>query len=124
MFYLRKEAHEKTVPAITKTDGEIIPERTYIVEDRAIYKHKRFSRFYRKPYPSNRDTSLKLYKVKSLKRILALRKSTFDYSGEWFDVYDDNGKVDISEISGAPSPTYEIPIPPPMEREETEGESE
>ena len=34
-------------------------------------------------------------KIKKLKTILELRQSTFDYCGEWFDVYDENGKVDL-----------------------------
>jgi hypothetical protein len=30
-----------------------------------------------------------------MKRILELRESLFKYCGEWFDVYDENGKADI-----------------------------
>ena len=47
MYYLRKEPYEQIIPQIEKTDGTIIPERKYIIEDRAIYKHPQFSRFYR-----------------------------------------------------------------------------
>jgi hypothetical protein len=38
---------------------------------------------------------MKLYRCKTLKQIIKLRKGIFDYCGEWFDVYDENGKVDI-----------------------------
>lgn len=95
MYYLRKEPYESIIPEIEKTDGTVIPERKYIVHDRAIYKHKRFSRFYRSSYPDCGDNSLKLYEVKSLKKILQLREEMYEYCGEWFDVYDENGKVDI-----------------------------
>jgi len=97
MYYLRKEPLEQLIEAIEKTDGTIIPERTHMVHDRAIYKHRRFSRFYRNPHP-NCDRELVLYKVKTIQRILALRKEMFEYCGEWFDVYDENGKVDISAL--------------------------
>ena len=47
MYYLRKEPYEQTIPAIKKTYGTVIPERKYMAEDRAVYKHPRYSRFYR-----------------------------------------------------------------------------
>ena len=45
MYYLRKEPYEATISEIKKTDGTVIPERNYMTEDRAVYKHYRFSRF-------------------------------------------------------------------------------
>lgn len=97
MYYLRKEAHEKTIPEIKKTDGTVIPERTYMVEDRAVYKHPQFSRFYRGEFNgiNGRYQGMKVYTCKTLKRIKELQKSTFDYCGEMFDIYDENGKVDV-----------------------------
>lgn len=97
MFYLRSEAHESTIPEMKKTDGTVIPERKYMVEERAIYKHKELSRFYRNPYPISRDNELILYKTDSLEEILELRESMFEYCGEWFDVYDNGGKVSLSQ---------------------------
>jgi len=93
-YYLKLEAHEKILQGFTKTDGTVVPDRKYVVEERAIFKHKRFSRFYR----MNTDTSeseLKLYETSSLKKIKDLRELTYNYCGEIFDIYDENGKVDI-----------------------------
>ena len=95
MYYLRKEPYEVTIDAILKTDGTIIPERKYITDDRAIYKSNRFSRFYRQTFDGmdQNQNGVKLYTCKTLKTILNLRQSIYDYCGEWFDVYDENGKV-------------------------------
>jgi len=95
MYYLRKEPIEITIPEIHKTNGEIIPERQYMTDDRAIYKGTKYNRFYRQTF---RDidinpVGMKLYTCKTLKTILALRQDMFDYCGEWFDVYDEKGKV-------------------------------
>lgn len=95
MYYLRKEPYEKTIPEIQKTDGTVIPERKYMVEDRALYKHNQFSRFYRQSYTGDKGNGCRLYKAKKLSTILRQRKALFDYCGEWFDVYDENGKVDF-----------------------------
>lgn len=78
MYYLRKE--------------------NYGGEDIAIYKHHDFARFYRREYKGfdlHYHDELKLYACKSLKRIMDLRQVTYDYCGVWFDVYDENGKVEI-----------------------------
>lgn len=93
MYYLRKAACEKIIPAIHKTDGTYIPERKYTESERAIYKHHDFSRFYRDYFPIPQNTGLHLYMVKTLKKILSLRQSTFEYCGELFDVYDESGLV-------------------------------
>lgn len=97
MYYLRMEAHTKTFPKIKRTDGTIIPERTYTVEDRAIYKHHDFNRYYRGPFKGldSRYDGMKVYQCKTLKHILHLREWLHGACGELFDVYDENGKVDI-----------------------------
>ena len=38
---------------------------------------------------------MKVYTCKTLKRIKELQKSTFEYCGEMFDIYDENGKVEV-----------------------------
>lgn len=80
MYYLRKEPY----------DGH---------EDRTVYKHHNFQRFYRGPFNGLKAKyqGMKVYTCKTLKRILELREGIHDYCGEWFDVYDENGKVDIEE---------------------------
>lgn len=97
MYYLRKEPYEAVIPEIIKTDGSVIPERKYMTDDRAIYKHHDFSRYYRGDFTGieGKRNGMRVYQCKTLKKILQLRQSTFNYSGEWFDVYDENGKVDI-----------------------------
>lgn len=95
MYYLRlyeKNAH------VTRADGSVV----YLGEsDRAIYKHNKLGRFYRDDFDGidSKHYRTHLYTCKKLKTILALRQDTFDYCGEWFDVYDENGKVDLSEVS-------------------------
>lgn len=100
MYYLRKEPYEATISAIEKTDGTIIPEQKYMVEDRAIYKDHKLSRFYRQAFKGmdSHPSGMKLYTCKTLKKILELRQSTYDCCGEWFDVYDENGKVDLESL--------------------------
>ncbi len=94
MYYLRKEPYEQTIPEIRKTDGTVIPERKYKTDDRVIFKHIRFARFYRRGF-NDANHDMKLYTCKTLKRIKKLQKSTFEYCGEMFDIYDENGKVDV-----------------------------
>lgn len=98
MYYLRSLPYEETIPEIKKTDGTVIPERKYKTEDRAIFKHPKFSRFYRGTFTglNGKYNGMKVYCCKTLKRILALRESTYEYCGEYFDVFDENGKVDLS----------------------------
>lgn len=98
MYYLKLEACEQLVRGDTKTDGTVIPERKIDVEARTVYKHHDFSRFYRGTFKGIdvRYDGMKVYTCKKLKTILALRQSTFDYCGEWFDVHDENGKVELS----------------------------
>lgn len=99
MYYLRKEPYEVTIPEIKKTDGTVIPERKEKIEDRAIFKAKNLSRFYRGDFSGldGKYQGMKVYTCKTLKNILALRESMHKYCGEWFDVYDENGKVELDE---------------------------
>lgn len=98
MYYLRKEPYEQTIPEIKKTDGSVIPERKYMTEDRAIFKHSRFSRFYRGDFTGikGKYQGMKLYACKTLKESQELQQRTFEYCGEVFDIYDENGKVDVN----------------------------
>ncbi|OMD08379.1 hypothetical protein BJP50_07250 [Paenibacillus odorifer] len=99
MYYLRKEPEAKTLPEIRKTDGTVIPERPYMSDDRAVYKHSDFARFYRGSFTGldGRYQGMKVYTCKTLKRILELRESTLRATNELFDVYDETGKVDVKE---------------------------
>lgn len=96
MYYLKSKSHEKTIPGFTRTDGTSVPERTYTVPERAIYKHHDFSRFYRGEFEGldKKYQGMKVYTCKTLKKIKEIQKSTFDYCGEWFDIYDENGIVE------------------------------
>lgn len=97
MYYLRKESYEMTIGEIKKTDGTIIPERKYMTEDRALYKANNMNRFYRRNYPNPKERGLSLYTCKKLSTILEHRENLYEYCGEYFDVYDENGKVDINQ---------------------------
>lgn len=96
-YYLRKEPYEQIIPEIQKTNGEVIPERKIMTDDRALYKDNQLSRFYRDDYPAPRNSGIHLYTSKTMKTIMTARQDVFDYCGEWFDVYDENGKVELSE---------------------------
>lgn len=69
------------------------------ITDRAIYKSNRLGRYYRDDFDGidSKHYGVHLYTCKKLKTILSLRNDTFDYCGEWFDVYDENGKVELPE---------------------------
>lgn len=84
MYYLRKEPYEIH-------SGE----RTMMTNDRAIYRSREAQRFYRWEFLGldKNPTGMKLYKCKTLRPILNLRKRTYEYCGEWFDVYDENDIV-------------------------------
>jgi hypothetical protein len=95
-YYLRKEPYEHIIPKMTRPNGEIIPEKIYMSEDRALYYlYDLTGRRYRSSYPFPNDKTLRLYTCKTLKHIMEERQNLFDYCGEWFDVYDENGKVDL-----------------------------
>ena len=95
MYYLRKEPYEMTINKIKCTDGTVIPERKVTVEDRAVFKHKRLPRFYRGDFTGidGKYNGMNLYDCKTLKKILEVQKATYEYCGEMFDIYDENGKV-------------------------------
>ena len=88
MYYLRKQSTEN----LAVTDGRYTVKNAEYELDRALYKHKKYSRFYRSTYPDC-STDLKLWKVKSLKTALQQRVRLWYYCNEWIDIYDDNGKV-------------------------------
>lgn len=99
MYYLRKKPYTQIIKEIQKSDGSVIPERAYTTDDRAIYKSNKYSRFYRNTF-KGLDVNppyMKLYTCKTLKCILALRQDIYDYCGEWFDVYDENGIVNLED---------------------------
>ena len=95
MYYLRKEPHEMIINEIKCADGRVIPERKVIVGDRAVFKHKKLLRFYRGDFTGmyGKYYGMDLYTCKTLKKILELQKATYEYCGEMFDIYDENGKV-------------------------------
>lgn len=50
----------------------------------------------RDSYPLPRNKGVKLYACKTLKHILSERETLYNYCGEWYDVYDEKGKVNIA----------------------------
>jgi hypothetical protein len=97
LYYLRKESYEQIIPEIKKTDDLVIPERKIMTDDRAIYKHHDYSRFYRGSFNglSQKYQGMKVYTCKTLKKIKEIQKTTKNYCGEVFDIYDENGKVEL-----------------------------
>lgn len=86
MYYLRSATHM-----------EIIDGKECCVNDRAIFKHNTYPRFYREDFFGIKDhpTGMRLYTCKTLKKILEIREQAHRYFGEWFDVYDEQGKIDL-----------------------------
>lgn len=101
MYYLRKEPYNKIIPKIVKTNGVVIPEYTIMTDDMAIYKDRGSSHFYRGYFNgiSGKYHGIKVYTCNSLKYILKIREMIYGYCGEWFDVYDENAKINIEENS-------------------------
>lgn len=85
MYYLRKELYKGSEK----------------IDDTAIFKHHDFSRYYRGDFKGIEEKyqGMKVYRCKTLKNILRLRETTFNYCGEYFDVYNEDGKVDIEEAA-------------------------
>ena len=84
MYYLRKKPYTKEY--INSETGE----KDYIefTEDRAIFKHNRFGRMYRKNFLCT-EKGIHLWKCKVLQNALKHRVQLYHYCNEWFDVYDD-----------------------------------
>lgn len=103
MYFLRKEPYIITVPKVKKYNGTEIPEREFKCQDRAVYKHKKFNRYYVQSFyglnVNHNDDDTELYLTDSIIDILGLRKVTFEYCGELFDIYNEElNKVDIGKI--------------------------
>ena len=92
MYYLRKKPYTKIyIDPVTK-ENKLIE----YTSDRAIFKHKRYSRFYRMDHLCT-DREVRLWKCKSLQRVLRHRVNLFNYCNEWFDIYDDETNEPVAE---------------------------
>lgn len=97
MYYLKREPYKVPEHKINKTDGTVHIIESYMTDASAIYKHHDFSRFYRGDFNGidGKYQGMKLYTCKTLKKILEIQAITLNYCGELFDIYDENGKVEI-----------------------------
>lgn len=79
-YIIYSPKHEKTIPEIKKTNGEVIPERVYTVPARALYRDRKLAnRRYRRDYP---DPMLILLTFRSLKQAQEELESLIRYCGE------------------------------------------
>ena len=86
-YILFSPRHTQTIPAITKTDGTVIPEREYTVEARALYKHKKLpDRRYRSDIP-NFDPSISLVICKTPEEARQEQEALKNYCGEIFEIH-------------------------------------
>ena len=92
MYYLRKKPYKK------KYIDHITKETSYIDfnEDRALYKSTYCGRKYRMSYPHGAPRT-KLWTCKKLQTALQQRIALFNYSDEWFDIYDLETNEPISQ---------------------------
>ena len=96
MYYLRKEPEKiNNYKQINKTvdSGSKI-----LKDDRVIYKSRELFRFYRGRFNGleSRYYGMKVYTCRTLKYILELREVIFKATNELFDVYDENGKIELT----------------------------
>lgn len=85
-YILRKEPYVKKLQ-----DGQEVQ-----VEDRALFKHKKYDRYYRSKYYKECKTqpydSVELYKATNLNDAMMMAARLHEDSGEWFDIYRSDGK--------------------------------
>ena len=97
MYYLYSPAHDVMVPTFRKMDGTVIPGRKIPVDARTIYKTGGPFMFKRGPFLGlkAKHNGMKPYTSKTLKKILEIRQIVFEATGELFEVYDENGRVEL-----------------------------
>ena len=105
MYYLRKKPYAKEY--INSETGE--KDYTEFTEDRAVFKHNRFGRMYRKNFLCT-ENGIHLWKCKTLQNALRHRVQLYHYCNEWFDVYDDETNESI------PTDLYEEYEAPPFSK--------
>lgn len=87
-YILYSPEHEFTIPGIEKTNGEVIPERTYTMGPRALYYLRKFpERRYRQEYPAF-DSSMALVKCKTYEEAEAEQENLENYCGETFEIHE------------------------------------
>ena len=91
MYYLRKKPYTKEYTNLETGEKEYVK----FTEDRAIFKHNRFGRFYRKNFLCF-ENGIHLWKCKVLQNALRHRVQLYHYCNEWFDIYDDETNEPIS----------------------------
>ena len=79
-------------------------------EDRAVFKAKGLNRYYRGVFfdINRKYFGMPLYTSNNIDIIMDLRLDMFNYSGEWFDVYTEDGK--ISEVDLPPQHLYRTTV--------------
>ena len=100
-YVLISQPFTETAPGFMRTGtynyGEVVPERTFQVGERAVYRLKKVpGRFYRRDYPNPGDNCFFLAKVRTLLEAVELR----DRINDRFEVYEWvngqlGGKVDV-----------------------------
>lgn len=101
MYYLRKE------PEVHILNG--IKHHT---DDRALFKSDCSNRFYRMHF-ANLDChpcGMHIYTCKTIKSILKVRERLHEYCGEWFDVYDEFGKLTPEELERRQMKAYVVGV--------------
>ena len=91
MYYLRKKPYTKEYINSETNEKDYIE----FTEDRAVFKHNRFGRMYRKNFLCT-ESRIHLWKCKELQNALRHRVQLWHYCNEWFDIYDDETNEPIS----------------------------
>ena len=89
-YVLWSPTHIEVREAITKSDGEIIPAKEFVVSERALYAHRRFAnRRYRNDYPP-RSPMLKLMTYNNIEDARQEQSELYEYCGEMFEIHEYN----------------------------------
>lgn len=87
-YILYSPEHERTIPGIKKTTGEVILDRTVTIGPRALYRLKNMpNRRYRHDYP-NFDKSMTLVKCKTFEEAKQEQDALLEYCGEVFEIHE------------------------------------
>ena len=79
--------------------------------DRAVFKHYEKNQFCRAEFKDlkTHPTRFILYTCKSIRQILYMRDLCFEHWNEWFDVYDEQGKIDLNNLPENREQTITLP---------------
>lgn len=95
-YILYSPSHDTVVHEFTKTNGEVMPERTFHVDERVLCKSKLFpNRRYRKSVGWT-DSDLVILECDTVEEAIDEKRALMDYCGECFEIREyKDGKIGV-----------------------------